>query len=216
MSDYVLIELPQHQDFQYFNVSYREPKALWLNNTTFIQNTFGYPEYIKYNLDLGVFLVDETYPKGDINLNTGSIIIAGVQTYEITGVIDESLIMDKWIATAYNSVSGVMVGRIEFTGTSFTIPSTSNDPVSVTVQPKLGDVWILNSTVTINQLVFPTDPISTPYYYIANNAGTSGATEPVWPTTDAGTVTDGNVVWQRVERIPMPVTMNPIVPTVVP
>jgi hypothetical protein len=35
-------------------------------------------------------------------------------------------------------------------------------------------------------------------YFKATNPGKSGATEPVWPTTIGGTVTDGGIVWEAV------------------
>lgn len=39
--------------------------------------------------------------------------------------------------------------------------------------------------------------VATGYYYQAAGAGTSGATEPTWPT-DGSTVVDGDITWQQV------------------
>jgi hypothetical protein len=38
------------------------------------------------------------------------------------------------------------------------------------------------------------------HYYVVSVAGTSGATEPTWPTTTDGTVDDGTVTWQEAGR----------------
>lgn len=52
--------------------------------------------------------------------------------------------------------------------------------------------WRPNETVSLNEYVRPLK--STGYAY-QGTAGLTGAREPVWPTTLAGTVVDGSVTW---------------------
>ena len=49
--------------------------------------------------------------------------------------------------------------------------------------------WTSNTAYVVGQLVVPT--YSTGYYYKCTVAGTSGTTQPTWPTTSNATVTDG-------------------------
>lgn len=43
---------------------------------------------------------------------------------------------------------------------------------------------------------FVTPKTANGYCYVSTNAGTSGATEPVWPTTLGSTVSDGTITWK--------------------
>jgi prepilin-type N-terminal cleavage/methylation domain-containing protein len=44
-------------------------------------------------------------------------------------------------------------------------------------------------------VVLPTEANRNGYQYICSSAGTSGATEPAWPTTVGSTVSDNGVIW---------------------
>jgi hypothetical protein len=58
---------------------------------------------------------------------------------------------------------------------------------------KLPTAWTAINTVALNEFRVPT--VSNGRRYYASVAGTTGATEPVFPMTDAGTVVDGTVTW---------------------
>ncbi|MFZ5586149.1 MAG: hypothetical protein ACOZHQ_09490 [Thermodesulfobacteriota bacterium] len=53
--------------------------------------------------------------------------------------------------------------------------------------------WQASTAYTLGQQRIPTTPNG--HYYQCTTAGTSGASEPTWPST--GTVSDGSVVWTR-------------------
>lgn len=53
--------------------------------------------------------------------------------------------------------------------------------------------WTASTAYTVGQTIVPTSPNGR--LYQCTTAGTSAATQPTWPTTDGGTVTDGTAVW---------------------
>lgn len=53
--------------------------------------------------------------------------------------------------------------------------------------------WAASTVYALNDVRIPT--VANGREYKATTAGTSGATEPIWPTTAGATVTDGTVVW---------------------
>jgi hypothetical protein len=58
-------------------------------------------------------------------------------------------------------------------------------------------VWAASTAIALNALYMPTSAKENGYYYKCTTAGTTGATEPTWPTS--GTVTDGTAVWTLVQ-----------------
>jgi hypothetical protein len=53
--------------------------------------------------------------------------------------------------------------------------------------------WPVSTAISLNTVVFPS-PLNG-YVYKCTTAGTTGSTQPTWPTTAGNTVTDGTVVW---------------------
>ncbi|MFB3915148.1 MAG: hypothetical protein ACE14M_00340 [Terriglobales bacterium] len=64
-------------------------------------------------------------------------------------------------------------------------------------------VWRPSVTYSLNALIQPVRPAQGNSFYKVTTAGTSGATEPVWCTTTACTVTDGTVTWTYQGKMPI-------------
>jgi hypothetical protein len=128
--------------------------------------------------------------------------------------ISESLEATQFIATARRAVDGVDVGSAVVGNGAQTLSVDTYDPVMVMVSAYQGDVWKPDTAYALDDLVFPSNPTNTPYYYKRIAAGTSGATEPTWPTTPAGQCDDGAVTnaWELVERLIQPITHGPLIP----
>ena len=69
--------------------------------------------------------------------------------------------------------------------------------------------WAASTAYVLTDVRRPTT--SNGFVYVVTTAGTSGSTEPSWPTTAGSTVTDGTVVWTCQEyAFPSPHIPNPI------
>lgn len=55
--------------------------------------------------------------------------------------------------------------------------------------------WAATTAVTAGTLKKPT--VSNGHYYRCKTAGTTGGTQPTWPTTAQATVADGTVLWEE-------------------
>ena len=62
------------------------------------------------------------------------------------------------------------------------------------VSEKIPAAWVKDTSYSLNDLVIPTS--GNGFVYICTVSGTSGDTEPSWPTTVGDTVTDGSVTWK--------------------
>ncbi|MBA7586442.1 hypothetical protein ES708_28440 [subsurface metagenome] len=73
-------------------------------------------------------------------------------------------------------------------------------------EPKLD--WIAENPYSLDAEACPTEANKTGYTYICIVAGTSGTTEPVWPTRIGGTVEDATVTWECKRCLPYPWTVT--------
>ena len=60
--------------------------------------------------------------------------------------------------------------------------------------------WAATTAISLGAVYKPTS--SNGRYYQCTTAGTTGGSQPTWPTTTGNTVTDGSVVWTDVGLIP--------------
>ena len=72
--------------------------------------------------------------------------------------------------------------------------SWSLDDYTPTSDPFTHDSWAASTAYSLDDYIVPTSPNG--YYYRCVTAGTSGASEPTWPTTIGQTVNDGSITWR--------------------
>jgi len=167
----------------------------------------GYVDDLRITKGIARYITDFTLP---------AAAFPGQALLSISGLISESLAANIFIARAYDVETGVLAGSKAFTDTNdFTIDITIDAKAcNVTVGVNY-NIWEPETVYGLDDLVFPTNPVAKPYYYKRIASGTSGATEPVWPTTPGGFCNDGAVsnAWELVGRLVQPVTHGPLIPS---
>ena len=83
-----------------------------------------------------------------------------------------------------------------FGGVTSAIPASGSSWYVGLIKAK--GTWVASTAYSVNDIVIPTNFGGTNYIYVVTTAGTSGSTEPTWPTTANGTVTNGSVVFTEV------------------
>ena len=179
----------------------------WLSGTLLWLSTTGSPGLVQFLVGTSAAVAGVDYLNG-----IDAIDVVRTTGWKLDGTISESLAADTWLAEAYDHLSGALLGSVQFTGTTFSIPLANVAPVKVTVSAKQGTVWEASKAVALNTKEYPTNPSATPFYYNCTTAGTTGSSEPSWPILSGGTVTDGTVVWTLVERLIEPSTQGPLIP----
>jgi hypothetical protein len=141
-------------------------------NNAWSANTY-YPSYTSFTAPASAFSSTTTG-------TTCTVTLAGhgLQTNDIVTV---SGLTGSAAATHNFNAAAVVVTRISSSQFSYTITATSQ---------------LAAGTATIQRLEVAVTPVTkNGRKYICTTAGTSGATEPTWPTTVGNTVTDGTAIW---------------------
>jgi hypothetical protein len=60
------------------------------------------------------------------------------------------------------------------------------------------DAWTGTTAISLGKYIKPTRANANGHFYVCTTAGTTAGSEPTWPTSYNGTVTDGSVVWTEV------------------
>lgn len=156
--------------------------------------------------------------------------------YSVDLQLTETIAADSFNVSVHDLATMTLLNKTTTVAGLSVIDTHTAAPILLVIAPQQGDVWKPAKSYTVNDLVFPTDPITSPFYYKRLNAGTSGTTEPTWsvagndnnssslvytiPDGD-GTVTrsaklhtnDGSSNdWVRVDRLSQPVTIGPLIP----
>jgi hypothetical protein len=76
------------------------------------------------------------------------------------------------------------------------IDAGANIDITQTVWIEGASVWQASHDYALDDLCRPTGPNANGHYYkVTTDAGSSGATEPTWPTGSGVTVVDGGITW---------------------
>ena len=62
-------------------------------------------------------------------------------------------------------------------------------------------VWVASTAFSVGDVRRPTISYGTGLWFRCTTAGTSGSSEPTWPTDVASTVTDGTCVWTAISSV---------------
>jgi hypothetical protein len=137
-----------------------------------------------------------------------------IHGYQVSLALSESIAANDFIVGIHDLATLALLNKTTIQAGNVDIDTFTDQPVCVVIMPNQGTAWKKSTVYAVNDLVFPTDPITTPHYYKRINAGTSGNTEPTWPTSGANQCNDGAVTnaWQRIDALTKPQTIAPVIP----
>lgn len=127
----------------------------------------------------------------------------------LSGSIIEGYAATDYRVRAHRASDGLLIHE-EVTSTGSFSAVVPDLEYYVIVSAEQGEVWFPNMAAEIGTKVYPTNPSATRFYFECTTAGTTGATEPAWNTSEYGTTIDGTAVWTVVETLIQPIAHAPV------
>ena len=186
-----------------------------INNNQISDSDFGMEILSNYTVVSGNFVHDCTTlgidVEGDYCIVSDNICINNGGKGITPGWANNNLIIGNLVyghttgisVNSYSSnnalISNFLSNNTTAIGDSGTNTIIKNNPgynpvgVSSITLPSYPSAWAASTAYALGDFVEPTTHNG--YKYECTTAGTSGTTEPTWPTTPGNTVTDGTAVW---------------------
>ena len=164
------------------------------------------------SLNAALFNIDQFRIFDRVLTNTELTDIYAEGRWKISGLVTESNINEQFIASAFDFEDNTYRGSSDVNLGAYSIPLGIYSPCFIVVSAKMGGVWAGNKTILLDDKMFASDTITTPYYYKCTQGGTTAATEPVLTQIPGNTTADGTVIWQCVERLIQPMIHGPLIP----
>ena len=128
----------------------------------------------------------------------------------ITGTINEQLQASDFIVRCHDLSNGTVSATVSTSTGAFSV-TVPDAPHYVVVLADVGSIWSAGLAVSAGDKIFPTNPKTVPFYYVATNSGTTGTIEPSWITSPQSQTADNGIIWDIVEHLPQPVAHSPII-----
>lgn len=125
-----------------------------------------------------------------------------VEEGTLTTTLDDAAITDWELV---DPATGQVYRETYWTQTAATSPNLVDTYYAGYLLPDQVSTWAAATAYTAGKFVRPSSTSSPSLFrFECTTAGTSGAIEPVWPTTLSGTVLDGTAVWtaRTVQELP--------------
>jgi phage tail-like protein len=116
-------------------------------------------------------------------------IMSAVPVYKVKGTSGSLERLIRAISGVENTIIDPMAHHILMSNRINRLSANGVDGLAYTS-------WIALTAVARGDIAIPTSLNSTGYYYQVISAGTTGGSEPTWPTTVGDDVTDGTVTWR--------------------
>lgn len=138
-----------------------------------------------------------------------------IPNYELSGNIIPPISEYKTRIAAYTGDWKMVYLDNDAPNSNYRVLNNGDQNLFVMASQMPGTGWQASKVVALDNVIHPSDTLTTPFYFKCTTAGATGSSEPVWNTTAGSTTSDGSAVWTLVERLKQPIVIGPTTPSLI-